>query len=125
MHASRPVVISGFGFAAIALALPFVTFPVIGAVGGLSADAWPALLPLAPAVATALLGDWARGSRPAIGAVSLLFACGGLVFSVVKLADAILAARHVAGASVGAGAPVLVAGTATVVIGAVLALRSS
>ncbi|OFW66667.1 MAG: hypothetical protein A2Z12_08555 [Actinobacteria bacterium RBG_16_68_21] len=116
--------LAGTAFSGLALALPFARFPVIGAVDGFGADAWPALLPLAPAVLGAVLGDRTHGVRPLIGAISLVLACAGLLFAVIKVADAFLATRHVAGSSFGAGAPVLVAAVAAVVAGAALALRS-
>ena len=123
MHGSRPVVLVGTAFAAIALSLPFVRFPVVGAVDGIGAAAWPALLPLIPAMAAAIFGDWSAGSRPLVGVTALLLACGGLLFAVLKLTDALIAARDLAGASFGAGAPVLVVGVAVAAVGAGLALR--
>jgi len=123
VHPSRPVVLAGTGFAAIALMLPFVTLPVVGAVDGWRADAWPTLVALAPATAAALLGHRTRGSGNVVGSVILVTACAALVFAAVKLADSVLSVRGVGGASIGAGAPTLVAGTVVVVAGTVLALR--
>jgi len=123
MHASRPVVLAGTVFAVLALFLPFARFPVVGSVDGLGSDAWPALLPLVPAVVIALLGDWTQGSRPFTGTVALVLACGGLLFAVVKFADALLSVRDVVGASFGTGAPVLMVAVAAVVAGSALALR--
>jgi hypothetical protein len=123
MHVSRPVVLTGTLFAVIALALPFASFPVIGAVDGIRADAWPVAAVLAPAALLAALGDWSRGSGPLAGGVALVGACAGLVFSIVKIADAVVSVRGIAGASVGPGGGVLALGTATVVTGSILALR--
>lgn len=124
MHLSRPVVVVGTVFALIGLALPFARFPVVGAVDGFGADAWPALLPLVPAVAGALLGDRTQGTRPLAGTLSLISACGGGVFAALKLSDALIAVRGVSGASLGAGPMVLLAAVMVVIGGAALALRS-
>ncbi len=123
MHPSRPVVIVGTAFALLALVLPFVTLPVIGSIDGFGSDAWPAVAALAPVVLLAVTGDWSRGSRPLAGTIALLLACGGLVFSVAKLTDAIVAARDATGGSLGPGAGVLVGGCAVAAAGAALALR--
>jgi len=125
VHLSRPVVLAGTAFAGMALLLPFVRLPVLGAIDGIGADAWPALLPAVPAVAAAVFGDWSRGNGPLVGTTALVLACAGLLFAVVKLADALIAIRGVDGASFGAGSPVLVAAMATVVAGAGLSLRRS
>jgi hypothetical protein len=56
MHPFRLVVIGGTGFGVLAMLLPFASFPVVGAVDGISADAWPALLPLMIVVVISLTG---------------------------------------------------------------------
>jgi hypothetical protein len=123
VHPSRPVVIVGGAFALLALVLPFVTLPVIGSIDGFGGEAWPAVAALAPAVLLAAVGDWSHGSAPVPGGVALACACGGLVFAVTKLADAIVAARDAAGGALGPGAGVLVGGCAVAAAGAALALR--
>lgn len=123
MHVFRPVVLVGAGFAALALVLPFVTLPVVGAVDGISGDAWPALIPIAPVMLDAALGDWSRGNSRSAAAVAIVLSCGGLLFAVRKLVDALDAVRGVEDGSLGPGAPVLVAALAVVVVGAALSLR--
>lgn len=107
MHPFRPIVLAGVGFAAISMLLPFASLPVIGAVDGLSADAWPALLPLIPVVLLALTGGWKLGLEPAPG-VTAVALCGlSLVFSLVKVADSVVAVRGTPGATLGPGAWIL------------------
>lgn len=109
MHPFRPIVLAGIGFAAVSMLLPFASFMVIGPVDGLSADAWPALLPLMVVAIIALTGRWdlSLGAGPGVAAVAL----GGisLVFSLVKVADAVVAVRDSPGATLGPGAWVLTA----------------
>ncbi len=54
----------------------------------------------------------------------LIASCLALVFSLVKLADAMVAARDVAGASVGIGPFGVVAGSTLAVVGVALGLLS-
>lgn len=118
MHPFRPIVLAGVGFALLSMLLPFASFPVIGSIDGLSADAWPALLPLIPVVLLSLTGRWehALGPTPGIAAVAL---CGlSLVFSLVKVADSIVSVRDTADATLGTGAWVLTAAVMVATSGA-------
>jgi len=118
VHPFRPIVLAGVGFALLSMLLPFASFPVIGSIDGLSADAWPALLPLIPVVLLALTGRWehALGPTPGIAAVAL---CGlSLVFSLVKVADSIVSVRDTADATLGTGAWVLTAAVMVTTSGA-------
>ncbi len=101
---------------------PFATLPVLGILNGIESAAWPALIPLLPVVLVALIGDWSRGLRPGAAVAVIVTACIGVVFAVVKLADAILAVRNAAGGSLGAGGFVLVLGTLIALGGATAAL---
>lgn len=67
MHPFRLVVLGGTGFAVLSMLLPFASFPVVGTVDGVSADAWPALLPLVLVAITALTGRWDLGLGPVAG----------------------------------------------------------
>jgi len=118
VHPFRPIVLAGVGFALLSMLLPFASFPVIGSIDGLSADAWPALLPLIPVVLLSLTGRWehALGPTPGIAAVAL---CGlSLVFSLVKVADSIVSVRDTADATLGTGAWVLTAAVMVATSGA-------
>lgn len=123
MHAFRPVVLVGAVFVALALVLPFVTLPVAGAVDGISGDAWPALIPIAPVVLNAALGDWSRGNSRLAATAAIVLSCSGLLFAVRKLVDALDAVRGLDEGTLGPGAPVLVAALSVVVVGAALSLR--
>lgn len=101
---------------------PFATLPVLGILDGIDAAAWPVLIPLLPVVLVALIGDWDRGLRPTGAVMVIVAACLGVVFAVVKLADAILAVRSAAGGSLGAGGFVLVLGTLIALGGSTAAL---
>ena len=125
MHPWRPVAIVGTAFAAVSLLFPFVSFPVLGVVDGISADAWPALIPLLPVAIVAATGDWSVGPPPWVAVVLVLMACAAVLFAVVKAVDAALATQTVGEASVGAGPIVLVAGTLIALGGCVLALARS
>lgn len=122
MHLWRPVAIVGAGFTGLALLFPFATFPVLGVLNGIDADAWPALLPLAPVVAVAVIGDWSRGLRPMAAFPVIVMACLAVLFAVLKLADAAVATRDIAGASLGAGNFVLLGGTLIALTGSALSL---
>ena len=76
---------------------PFVTLPVLGILNGVGAEAWPALIPLLPVVLVAAIGDWNRALGPTAALTAIVTVCLGVVFAVVKLADAILAVRSTAG----------------------------
>jgi hypothetical protein len=122
VHPWRPVALAGFGFAALAMLFPFVTLPVVGVIDGIEADAWPALIPLLPVLAAAVLGDRTEAPGPGAGVALVLLACSSLVFAIVKLSDAIIAVRNVAEGSVGAGPTVLVGGALVAMVGCVVAL---
>jgi hypothetical protein len=117
MRPFRLIVIGGTGFGVLAMLLPFASFPVVGAVDGISADAWPALLPLMIVVVISLTGRWDAGLEGPTGVVAVLSAALALVFSVVKLTDAAIAVRDAAGASVGPGPYVLIAAVVVVLGG--------
>ncbi len=118
MHPSRPIVLAGVGFTMLSMLLPFASFPVIGSVNGLSADAWPALLPLIPVVVLVINGRWDLSLEPGPGIVAVALCGLSLVFSLVKAADAVVAVRDTAGATLGAGAWMSVAAIAVATSGA-------
>lgn len=124
MHPFRLVVLGGTGFGVISMLLPFASFPVVGPVDGISADAWPALLPLIVVVVISLTGRWDGGLGGAAGVVAVLASGTALVFSVVKVADALVAVRDTAGGSMGPGGYVLLAAvlvtTAAAAVGALI-----
>jgi len=118
VHPFRPIVLAGMGFAMLSMLLPFASFPVVGSVDGISADAWPALLPFIPLLVLVLTGRWnvSFAARPGIAAVAL---CGlSLAFSLVKLLDAVVSVRETAGATLGAGAWSLIAAVSVATGGA-------
>lgn len=125
MHPFRLVVIGGTGFGVLAMLLPFASFPVVGAVDGLAADAWPALIPLLLVVLITLVGRWDLGLDPLPGFVAVTACAASLVFAVVKITDALLAVRATAGASMGPGSFVLAAAILAVTGGATAGLLSS
>jgi len=122
MHPHRPIVLTGAVFGVLALFLPFVRLPVMGAIDGLTGDGWPALVIAAPVVAKAAVGDWSRGNSPVIGIVLTLVGCLATVFAAVKLTDAITAVRGLVGGGRGPGAPLLVGAMALVAAGAALSI---
>lgn len=107
MQPFRLVVLGGIGFAVVSMLLPFASFPIVGVVDGIAADAWPALIPLTVVVVAMLVGPPDVSLSPTAGVVSVLGSSAALVFSLVKVADAIVAARETAGATVGPGSFVL------------------
>lgn len=119
MHPFRLVVVGGTGFGVLAMLLPFASFPVVGAVDGLAADAWPALLPLLLVVLLALAGRWDLGFDPFPGVLAVAACAASLIFSVLKITDAVVAVRDTAGASMGPGSFVLVAAVVVVTGGTV------
>ncbi|MBI5157462.1 MAG: hypothetical protein HZA58_05535 [Acidimicrobiia bacterium] len=125
MHLWRLITLVGTGFAALAMAFPFATLPVLGIIGGIEADAWPALLPLTPVAAAAVFGDRERGLRPPVAIAVILTACLAVLFAVFKLSDALVAVNDTAGASLGAGAFVLLGGTLIALAGTATALSRS
>ena len=125
MHLWRLITLVGTGFAALAMAFPFVTLPVVGVIAGIEADAWPALLPLIPVVAAAALGEWDRGLRPPAAIPLILSGSLAVLFAVFKLTDALVSVADTAGASLGAGAFVLLGGTLIALSGTAVALSRS
>jgi hypothetical protein len=125
VHLWRLITLVGTGFAALAMAFPFATLPVVGVITGIEAEAWPALLPLIPVAAAAALGDWDRGLRPPVAIPLILSASLAVLFAVFKLTDALVAVADTAGASLGAGAFVLLAGTLIALAGTAAALTRS
>jgi hypothetical protein len=123
MHPGRLVVAAGIVLSGLAVLLPFATFPVIGTVDGVEADAWPVLLPLALVLVFALAGDRTLGHRARSGIPSLITACVAGVFASAKVADAIGAVQDAGeGATLGAGPWVMLAGTVIAIVGEVLAM---
>lgn len=120
MRPFRLVAIGSTGFAVVAMLLPFASFPASGAVDGITADAWPALIPLLAVTIVLMATGWEDDLEA--GAASIVVVCAGaaLVFSVVKVTDSALAARAAAGASMGPGSIVLAVASA-VATGAVAA----
>ncbi len=120
MHHSRLVTLAGVAVAGLALFLPQVHFPVIGPVDGFDGAAWPVMLPLAPLVLFALLGDRPEGHRLPIAVTTVLLSCSALVFAVAKAVDAVAAAAAVAGGAVRAGPWVVLTGAALALLGSLL-----
>lgn len=123
MHPYRPTVMLGALLGVLALFLPFVSLPVVGVVDGIAAEAWPALVVVAPVALMAAFGDWAAGNSPLRGISATILGCGATVLAATKLADAIGAVKDLETASLGAGAPLLVGSMALVTAGAALSLR--
>lgn len=121
MHPWRIVALVGAGFTALSLPFPFATLPALGAIDGIEAAAWPALLPLAPLVLVAVIGDRRRGLRPVGVMAMLLAASAAVIYSSWKLTDAVLAVRAASGASLGTGGFVLLGGTLVCLGGAATA----
>jgi hypothetical protein len=109
VHPYRLAILSGTAFAVGSMLLPFVSLPVTGPVDGLSADAWPALLPLVPLVILILDGRWDGGLDAGAAITASLLVSASLLFGFVKLGDAVVAARSATEASLGPGGWVLVA----------------
>jgi hypothetical protein len=93
--------------------LPFASFPIVGSIDGLSADAWPALLPLVVLLLITLTSPWDLGFDPLVGIAAVAMGAASLAFSLVKVTDAIVAVRDTADATLGPGVWVL---TAAVVV---------
>jgi len=116
MHPYRLTVLTGVGFATLAMLLPFLSLPVAGSVDGLSADAWPALVPLLPVALLVIDQRSEHGLAGLTAAIGAGLAGTAMIFATVKLADAIVAARS-PGATLGAGVWVLTASVAAVLVG--------
>lgn len=99
--------------------LPFVSLPVTGPVDGLSADAWPALLPLIPLAILVLDGRRDDGLDATAAITASILVSAALLFGLVKLGDAIVAGRSSAAASLGPGGWVLVTSLLVVTAGVV------
>lgn len=110
MHPWRIVTLVGAAFAVLSLPFPFATLPTLGAIDGIDAAAWPALLPLAPLVLAAVIGDRRRGLRSLGVIAALLAAAAAVLYAALKLTDAVLAVRSASGASLGSGGFVLLGG---------------
>jgi len=120
VHYSRSVTLVGVAVAGLALFLPQARFPVVGPVDGFDGAAWPVMLPLAPLVLFALLGDRPEGYRAPLAVVAVLLSCAAVVFSVAKVVDAVAAAGAVEGGAVRAGPWVVLAGAALALLGSLL-----
>lgn len=107
MHPFRLVVLGGTAFAVAAMLLPFASFPVVGPVDGIGADAWPALIPLILVTLLALTGRWNRSWGAGAAVFGTTAALASLIFTMVKVADAVMAARSTEGATFGPGSVVL------------------
>jgi hypothetical protein len=118
MHPFRVTVLGGTAFAVLAMLLPFASFPVVGAVDGISADAWPALLPLILLTILTLGARWDLGFSGGMAVLAVTAATTSLVFSVVKMTDAIVAVRSTAGATFGPGSVVLLIAVGVATAGA-------
>lgn len=123
MHPARLVVLAGVLVTGLAVLLPFASLPVVGTLDGVDADGWPVLIPVAPVMLAALVGDRTLGHRARSGIPALIAACVALVFAAAKAADAVGAVRDAGeGASLGVGPWVMLAGTLILVAGEVLAM---
>ena len=120
MHRSRIVVIIGIIITGAAVLLPYTYLPSVGSINGIDGAAWPALLPLSVVFLIAIVGDRVEGNPLVPGIISTVFSCLAVVFTVVKLNDALLSVRGIEEASVGAGPWVLLSGTAVVLAGSLL-----
>lgn len=118
MHPFRLAVLAGSAIGVVSMLLPFASFPVIGPVNGVSADAWPALLPLIVALLFSATGRWSNGLDAGPGLVAVIAGATALVFSIVKLGDAVIATRGTAGAALGPGGFVLAGAALCVTIAA-------
>ncbi len=124
VHVWRWMTLVGSGFAALALLLPFASFPVLGSIDGIGATAWPALLPLAAVGVVAVNGSRHQGLGT-IGVIAVVVATAAAVlYAAVKLVDAVLAVRATSGATLGSGGFVLLGGTLFTLVGAAAAVRA-
>lgn len=117
MRPFRLIVLGSTAFAVVAMLLPFATFPVIGPVDGIAADAWPALIPLLIAMIVVMTTRWTDDLEPTAGLVAVFAAGASLLFCVVKISDAVIAVREAAGATLGPGSMVLTTAVAAVTAG--------
>jgi hypothetical protein len=117
LHRSRSIGLAGIAISAVALALPFVTVTGLGTIGGVAADAWPALIPGGALALVTLTGDRREAPATWVAAAGCLLGAGMLAFALVKLADARTAVAE-AGGSLGVGAWVMVAGAGIALVGA-------
>lgn len=126
MHFARWIILIGYALAAAALALPYLSAPLIGHVNGVEGDAWPVLLFLFPAALLALAGDRGEGFGPVSAVIAIVSCSVALLFAVAKVADAADAAdlaRAASGdGSIGMGAWALVVTTLVTIGGCVAAL---
>jgi len=120
VHYSRLVTLAGVALSGLALFLTQVRFPVIGPVDGFDGAAWPVVLPLAPLVLLAFLGDRPEGHRAPVAVLAVILSCAALVFAVAKAVDAVAAVAAVEGGVVRAGPWVVLAGTTLVMLGSLL-----
>jgi hypothetical protein len=104
--------------------LPFASFPIVGAVDGLSADAWPALLPLIPVALLTLLGRWDLSYSPGMGISAVALSGMALAFAITKIADAVVAVRSAPGATLGPGSWILAIASVVVTAGAAYGVLS-
>lgn len=121
MHRSRRTLLVGTLLTALAILLPFADLPTVGAINGIDADAWPALIPLGSALVVFLIGDRVERPATAITAIAILLTVAGLNFSAIKLLDAHRAVSD-AGGSVGIGAWALPLTSGVTLVGAFLGL---
>jgi len=120
VHPSRLVTLSGVAIGGLALFLPQVRLPVLGPVDGFDGAAWPVMIPLAPLVLFALLGDRPEGYRLPVAVLAVVCSCAALVFAVAKLIDAAAAAGAVEGGAMRAGPWAVLAGTVLALAGSLL-----
>ena len=99
--------------------LPFASFPIVGSIDGLSADAWPALLPLVVLLLITLTSRWDLGFDPLPGIAAVGMGAASLIFSLVKVTDAVVAVRDTTGATLGPGVWVLTAAAVIATAGTV------
>lgn len=119
MHRSRAVALAGVLLTAAALALPYATVGGLGTLDGLSADAWPVVLPAGALGVLALAGDRREPPSRWAAVLGVLLALGAAGFAVLKVADARAAVAD-AGGSVGIGAWAVSAASLVLLGGAAL-----
>ena len=103
----------------VSMLLPFASFPIVGSIDGLTADAWPALLPLVVLLLITLTSRWDLGFDPLPGIAAVGMGAASLIFSLIKVTDAIVAVRDTTEATLGPGAWVLTAAAVVATAGAV------
>jgi len=126
VHPSRIAIIAGAGLGGVSLLVPFLSAPLLGTIGGVEADAWPAVFLLLIPAATALVGDRREGFGLMAALATAACAAAAAIFAAAKAVDTLIAARDIrangVAAQVGPGPWVLLAACTVVIAGIIASL---